>query len=73
MATTLLMINIGVIILIENQSSIFNANFNAFGLEPIFLEYSLVMICAGVGSYILFIIHVFVLPNFVTAIVENVI
>ena len=70
MATTLLMINIGVIILIKNQSSSLNANFNAFGLEPIFFEYSLVMICAGIGSYLLFIIHVFVLPNFVQAIVE---
>ena len=64
MATTLLAINIGVITLIKNQSSSFNANFNAFGLEPIFLEYSLVMVCAGVGSYFLFILHMFVLPNF---------
>ena len=60
MATTLLTINIGVIALIKNQSS----NFNAFGLEPIFLEYSLVMISAGIGSYLLFIVHVFVLQNF---------
>ena len=63
MATTLLMINIGVITLIKIQSSS-QTSLNAFGLDPTFIEYSLVMICAGVASYILFIIHVFVLPNF---------
>ena len=62
MATTLLAINLGVIIFIKNQPS--SDNFNAVSSEPIFVEYSLVMIWAGIASYLLFIVQVFVLPNF---------
>ena len=56
MATTLLWINIGVIALTVTNGS-------DLGMKPIFYEFSLAMVVAGIVSYILFIVQLFVLPN----------
>ena len=57
MATTLLWINIGVIALTVTNGS-------DLGVKPIFYEFSLAMVVAGIVSYILFIVQLFVLPNY---------
>ena len=57
MATTLLWINVGVIALTVTNGS-------DLGMKPIFYEFSLAMVVAGIVSYILFIVQLFVLPNF---------
>ena len=57
MATTLLWINIGVIALTVTNGS-------DLGMKPIFYEFSLAMVVAGIVSYILFIVQLFVLPNY---------
>ena len=57
MATTLLWINIGVIALTVTNGS-------DLGMKPIFYEFSLAMVVAGIVSYILFIFQLFVLPNY---------
>ena len=57
MATTLLWINVGVIALTVTNGS-------DLGMKPIFYEFSLAMVVAGIVSYILFIFQLFVLPNY---------
>ena len=57
MATTLLWINIGVIALTVT-------NVSDLGMKPIFYEFSLAMVVAGIVSYTLFIFQLFVLPNY---------
>ena len=57
MATTLLWINIGVIALTVT-------NVSDLGMKPIFYEFSNAMVVAGIVSYILFIVQLFVLPNY---------
>ena len=57
MATTLLWINIGVIALTVTNGS-------DLGVKPIFYEFSLAMVVAGIVSYILFIVQLFVFPNY---------
>ena len=57
MATTLLWINVGVIALTVTNGS-------DLGMKPIFYEFSLAMVVAGIVSYTLFIFQLFVLPNF---------
>ena len=57
MATTLLWINIGVIALTVTNGS-------DLGMKPIFYEFVLAMVVAGIVSYILFIFQLFVLPNY---------
>ena len=59
MATTLLVINLGVIALTQNQTSL-----NTFCPSSIFFEYSQVMIIAGLSSYLLLIVQLFITPNF---------
>ena len=59
MATTLLVINLGVIALTQNQTSL-----NTFCPSSIFFEYSQVMIIAGLSSYLLLIVQLFIIPNF---------
>ena len=58
MATSLLIINLGVIALTQNQTSL-----NTFCPSSIFFEYSQVMILAGFSSYLLLIVQVFIVPN----------
>ena len=57
MATTLLWINVGVIALTVTNGS-------DLGMKPIFYEFSLAMVVAGIVSYTLFIFQLFVLPNY---------
>ena len=57
MATTILIVNLGVIVFTKNQITL-------FGATSIFFEYSQVMILAGISSYLILIVQVFLVPNF---------
>ena len=62
MATTLLWINIGP--MTPGVIALTITNGSDLGMKPIFYEFSLAMVVAGIVSYILFIVQLFVLPNY---------
>ena len=70
MATSLLVIDLGLVAIIANletqRDDLKNlqglATWSAFNLD-IFSEYSIVMTCVGFGSYLLLLFHLFLLPK----------
>ena len=73
LATSLLVIDLGLVAIVANLESQRDLNdlqdnqslatWSAFNLEAIFSEYSIVMTCAGFGSYLLLFFHLFLLPK----------
>ena len=64
MATAQLATNLGIIAFIamlEFESGVLGA-WSAVGLDDIFAMFSLLVVCSGFVSYILFLYHVFVSP-----------
>ena len=63
MATTLLVVDLGLVAIVANQGDDLR---NLEGLATwsvFFSEYSIVMTCAGFGSYLLLLFHLFLLPR----------
>ena len=63
MATTFLVLDLGLVAIIANQRDDLRdleglTTWNAF-----FSEYSIVMTCTGFGSYLLLLFHLFLLPK----------
>ena len=71
MATSLLVIDLGLLVIVANlekeRGFSFNpqglATWSAFNLGTILSDFSVVMTCAGFGSYLLLLFHLFVFPN----------
>ena len=73
LATSLLVIDLGLVAIVANletQRDLNNlqdnqglATWSAFNLDGIFSEYSIVMTFVGFGSYLLLLVHLFLLPK----------
>ena len=63
MATTLLVLDLGLVEIVANQRDDLRSLEGLATWTVFFSEYSIVMTCAGFGSYILLLIHLFLLPR----------
>ena len=63
MATTLLVVDLGLVALVANQRDELRSLEAIATWSAFFSEYSILMTCAGFGSYLLLLFHLFLLPK----------
>ena len=66
MATTLLVVDLGLVAIFANQRDDLRGLEGLVTWSAFFSEYSIVMTCAGFGSYLLLLFHLFLLPTYPT-------
>ena len=63
MATSLLVVDLGIVAMVANQRGDLRDLEGLVTWTAFFSEYSIAMTCAGFGSYLLLLFHLFLLPK----------